>query len=137
MIQSVDSERLLTEISDQAIRNNRVIDCLLQVFIASEETKFGFAESELVDLLAGIRLKPLPGVRVRGLMGLATFTENQEQIRMEFRGLKSLFERVRKEYFSDQASFDELSMGMSGDYALAIEEGSTLVRIGTRIFGSR
>lgn len=137
MIQSVDSLKLLTEISDQAISHNRVIDCLLQVHIASEETKFGFNEPELTGLMAEIRQHPLAGIRIRGLMGMATFTDQADQVRMEFRGLKSLFERIRNEFYIGDDSFNELSMGMSGDYDIAIEEGSTIVRVGTRIFGTR
>ena len=137
MIQSVDSMRLLSEISDFAIRNARVIDCLLQMYIATEETKFGFDEAELNSLLTVIRQNPLPGVRIRGLMGMATFTDDTNLIRKEFRGLKSLFDRVRGEFFINEPSFNQLSFGMSGDYQIAIEEGSTIVRIGTKIFGSR
>jgi len=137
MIQSVDSLRLLAEVSEQAVKNNRVIDCLLQVFIASEETKFGFNEKELTDLLGTIPNTPLKGIQIRGLMGMATFTDDTTQIRKEFRELKSLFDKIRNEYFREESSFDELSIGMSGDYLIAIEEGSTIVRIGTKIFGSR
>jgi len=137
MIQSVDSSRLLAEISEQGMKNNRVIDCLLQIFIASEETKFGLDESELISLLSSLRHTPLNGIRIRGLMGMATFTDDQELVRHEFRQLKSLFDRVKSEYFNGIPSFNEISMGMSGDYLIAIEEGSTSVRIGTRIFGSR
>jgi PLP dependent protein len=137
MIQSVDTLKLLSEISDQAIRNNRLIDCLLQVFIASEETKFGLDEPELNELLVNVSKHPLNGIKIRGLMGMATFTDDLDQIRREFRGLKSLFDKIRNEFFSGDDSFNELSMGMSGDYLIAIEEGSTIVRIGTKIFGSR
>lgn len=137
MIQSVDSLRLLAEVSEQAVKNNRVIDCLLQVFIASEETKFGFNEKELTDLLGTIPNTSLNGVQIRGLMGMATFTDDTTQIRKEFRELKSLFDKIRNAYFREESSFDELSIGMSGDYLIAIEEGSTIVRIGTKIFGSR
>ena len=137
MIQSVDSLSLLSEISELALKNGRVIDCLLQVFIATEETKFGFDEKELFDLLAEIHQNPLKGIRIRGLMGMATYTDDTDQIRKEFRGLKSLFDHVKKEFYPFESSFSELSIGMSGDYRIAIEEGSTLVRIGTKIFGSR
>ena len=137
MIQSVDSLKLLSDISEQAMKNGRVIDCLLQVFIATEETKFGFDEKELEDLLEQVHLNPFKGIRIRGLMGMATFTDDSDQIRKEFRGLKLLFDKIKKEYFPMENSFNELSIGMSGDYRIAIEEGSTIVRIGTRIFGSR
>jgi len=137
MIQSVDSLKLLKEISEQALNNRRVIDCLLQVFIASEETKFGFDEGELDDLLPIIQEGSLKGIRIRGLMGMASFTDDTGQIRREFKGLKSVFDKIRCEFFGEASGFNELSMGMSGDYLIAIEEGSTLVRIGTKIFGSR
>jgi len=137
MIQSIDSHKLLSEVSEQALKNDRVIDCLLQVYIASEETKFGFDESELTDLLVNIHKNPLPGARIRGLMGMATLTDDTSLIRKEFRGLKSLFDKISNKYFGEQFFFNELSTGMSGDYLIAIEEGSTIVRIGTKIFGSR
>lgn len=137
LIQSVDSLKLLKEISEQALKNDRMVDCLLQVFIASEETKFGFDEGELGDLLQIIQGEPLKGVRIRGLMGMASFTDDPGQIRREFKGLKSVFEKIKSEFFGEESGFNELSMGMSGDYLIAIEEGSTLVRIGTKIFGSR
>jgi pyridoxal phosphate enzyme (YggS family) len=137
MIHSVDSEKLLAEISQQSVRYDITMDCLLQVFIATEETKFGFDRKELLELLTHLKLNPLPGIRIRGLMGMASFTDNLQQVRNEFRGLKSLFEQVRKDFFDSDESFNELSMGMSGDFGIAIEEGSTMVRVGTRIFGSR
>jgi PLP dependent protein len=137
MIHSVDSLRLLTEISFQASKNERVIDCLLQIFIATEETKFGMDREELNDLLRFVNQNPLPGVRIRGLMGMASFSNNLNLVRREFRVLKELFNEVKEESFANNPHFDELSIGMSGDYQIAIEEGSTLVRIGTRIFGTR
>jgi PLP dependent protein len=137
MIHSVDSLKLLSEISFQALRNERVIDCLLQVYIATEETKFGLDQNELLELLTFIKQNPLPGVRIRGLMGMASFSDDLTLVRREFRGLKELFCHLKKEFFADVTHFDELSIGMSGDYQIAIEEGSTLVRIGTRIFGTR
>jgi pyridoxal phosphate enzyme (YggS family) len=137
MIQSVDSLKLLKEISEQAIKNNRVIDCLLQVFIATEETKFGFSQPELSDLLKYLNQNPMIGVKIRGLMGMASFTDNQDQIRQEFHGLKSLFDELKEQFFVDQPGFNELSIGMSGDYEIAIEEGSTIIRVGTKIFGTR
>ena len=137
MIQSVDSWKLLEEISSCAVKNNRVIDCLLQIYIATEETKFGLDEGEAREILVKLRETPLPGIRLRGLMGLATFTDDMEKVRMEFRGLRALHQRLKAEYFSSDPAFDQLSFGMSSDYRIAIEEGSTIVRIGTRIFGSR
>ncbi len=137
MIHSIDSLKLLIEVSEQAVKNRRIIDCLLQIFIATEETKFGLDQVELSDLLTVIRKSPLPGVRIRGLMGMASFSDDYNLVRQEFRGLKVLFDNIRNDFFNDQDSFNELSIGMSGDYSIAIEEGSTLVRIGTKIFGSR
>lgn len=137
MIQSVDSLKLLKEISEQAIKNNRIINCLLQVFIATEETKFGFSQPELSDLLKYLNQNPMTGVKIRGLMGMASFTDNQDQIRQEFHGLKSLFDELKEQFFADQPGFNELSIGMSGDYEIAIEEGSTIIRVGTKIFGTR
>lgn len=133
MIHSVDSFRLLQEINKQAAKNNRVIDCLLQIFIAQEETKFGLSEEEATELLASDAFQQLNNVRIAGLMGMASNTENEEQVRWEFRGLKRFFDRLRATY----PTFTELSMGMSGDYRMAVEEGSTLVRVGSAIFGSR
>lgn len=137
MIHSVDSLKLLTEISLQATKCERIIDCLLQVYIATEETKFGLDQKELFELLTEIRQNPLPGVRIRGLMGMASFSDDASLVRREFHGLKLLFDKIRIDYFNEEPAFNELSIGMSGDYPIAIEEGSTLVRIGTKIFGSR
>jgi pyridoxal phosphate enzyme (YggS family) len=137
MIQSVDSWKLLEEISASALRHNRVIDCLLQIYIATEESKFGLDEAEAEEILKQLEANPLPGVRIRGVMGLATFTDDEERIRNEFRGLKSLFERLKDVYYNEYEAFDQLSFGMSSDYRIAVEEGSTMVRIGTRIFGTR
>ena len=134
MIQSVDSLRLLEEIDRQAEKNNRVIDCLLQIHIAREETKFGLSGQEAVDLLKNRSFKH---VRICGLMGIATFTDDNNAIRDEFRGLAGFFQRIRREFFSADPSFCELSMGMSDDYRIAIEEGATVVRIGSSIFGKR
>lgn len=133
LIHGVDSLRLLEEIDWRAGQENRVIDCLLQVHIAEEETKFGFDAAELEALLNGDTLKGLAHVRIRGLMGMATFTDNTARVRREFAGLKTLFDRV----FAGNPRADILSMGMSGDYGLAVAEGSTLVRIGSSIFGTR
>lgn len=136
LIHSVDSVSLLTEINKQAAKNGRVIDCLLQIFIAQEETKFGLSPDEARALLSGDDLKALDNVRIIGLMGLATNTEDQAQVRQEFRGLKGLYDELAQ-IQRPSVAFSELSMGMSGDYGLAIEEGSTMVRVGSAIFGSR
>lgn len=133
MIHGVDSLRLLREINKQAQKHNRVIDCLLQIHIAEEETKFGLNEGELEVLLGSEELPKLEHVRVVGLMGMATFTQDEGQVQKEFRFLKTLFGRVQKKI----PSLSVLSMGMSGDYKLAIAEGSTMVRIGSSIFGAR
>lgn len=133
MIHSVDSFKLLQEINKQAAKNDRVIDCLLQIFIAQEETKFGLSEEEATELLASEEFSALKNVRIAGLMGMASNTEEEDQVRREFKGLKQFFDRLRAVY----PSMTELSMGMSGDYLMAVEEGSTLVRVGSAIFGSR
>jgi PLP dependent protein len=133
MIHSVDSFKLLQEINKQAAKNDRVIDCLLQIFIAQEETKFGLSEKEATELLASEEFSALKNVRIAGLMGMASNTEEEDQVRREFKGLKQFFDRLRAVY----PSMTELSMGMSGDYLMAVEEGSTLVRVGSAIFGSR
>ncbi|AXE20581.1 YggS family pyridoxal phosphate-dependent enzyme [Runella rosea] len=133
MIHSVDSFKLLQEINKQAAKNNRVIDCLLQIFIAQEETKFGLSAEEANELLASDEFKALENIRIVGLMGMASNTENEDQVRQEFKGLKQFFDSLQAAH----PSMIELSMGMSGDYLLAVEEGSTLVRVGSAIFGSR
>jgi pyridoxal phosphate enzyme (YggS family) len=137
LIHSVDSIKLLEEINKQAKRFNRKISCLLQVFIAREETKFGFSPEEVLHLAKKNLSESHPNVEIIGLMGMATFTDNQEQIRMEFRLLHSLFKRLQDKNLFPAITMKELSMGMSADYKIAIEEGSTLVRIGTTIFGNR
>jgi pyridoxal phosphate enzyme (YggS family) len=129
LIHGVDSLKLLEEINKQAKKCDRIIDCLLQIYIAEEDTKFGLDESELNELLASNEFKTLQNIRIVGLMGMATFTENQNQIKKEFTHLKSIFDNSK--------SLSILSMGMSGDYKLAIECGSTMVRIGSSIFGGR
>ena len=131
LIHGVDSLKLLQEINKQALKNNRVIDCLLQIHIAEEETKFGLDENELNELISSSEFKELKNIRTLGLMGMATFTEDQNQIKKEFQHLKSIFDSIQNEDFSI------ISMGMSGDYQLAIECGSTMVRIGSSIFGGR
>jgi PLP dependent protein len=137
LIHSVDNLRLLLEIDRQALRCGRVIDCLLQVYIAREETKYGLSEEELYALIASDEFCQARQVRVTGLMGMATFTEDMDQVRREFRYLKGLFEDLRRHRDAPNLVMRELSMGMSGDYRVAVEEGSTLVRIGTLLFGPR
>ena len=137
LIHGVDSYKLLSEIDKQAAKVGRRVNCLLQVHIAREETKFGFSAEELLEMLSSGEWKELKHVQICGLMGMATYTENREQIRTEFRSLKTLFDKAKSIYFDSEPSFCELSMGMSDDYQLAIEEGSTLVRVGSSIFGHR
>lgn len=135
MIESVDSLKLLSVINSEAEKERRAINCLLQFHIAQEETKSGFNEEEVFDLIESGELARLGNVRICGVMGMATFTERNDQVRSEFRFLKSLFDNLKAKYFSDNGYFREISMGMSGDFTLAVEEGSTMVRIGTLIFG--
>jgi pyridoxal phosphate enzyme (YggS family) len=137
LIHGVDSYKVLEEINRQALKVSKTVNCLLQIHIAKEETKFGFSSEELMETLSEGKWKELTGVTISGLMGMATYTDNREQIRTEFNGLKTLFDQVKSQFFNDASSFCELSMGMSDDYRLAIEEGSTLVRIGTSVFGIR
>ncbi len=137
LIHSVDSAKLLEEINKQAKKVNRVIDCLLQVYIAKEDTKFGFDEEELLNFIQSETFKNLKYIKVIGLMGMATFTDNTGQVRNEFRSLKNLFDKINNLDLSTNIEMKELSMGMSQDYPIALEEGSTLVRVGTAIFGSR
>ena len=137
MIQSVDSIKLLQEINKQALKSNRVIDCLLQIYIADEETKFGLGFDEAIELLRSDDSTALKNVRVRGLMGIATNTDNQKQIKDEYYELKTFFDGIKQSFFRKDDSFDTLSMGMSSDYQLAIEQGSTMVRLGSTIFGKR
>lgn len=135
LIHGVDSLKLLQEINKQALKNNRIIDCLLQIHIAEEETKFGLDENELNELISSSEFKELKNIRTLGLMGMATFTEDQNQIKKEFKHLKSIFDSIKEKDALQEAS--TISMGMSGDYQLAIECCSTMVRIGSSIFGGR
>ncbi len=130
LVHGVDSEKLLEEIDRQAKKHGRTIDCLLQVFIASEETKFGLDAGELENLLSA--LDDYPSVRIRGLMGMASLTDDDAQIKAEFSALKKLYD-----HYAQTHGFDTLSMGMSGDYGIAVNCGSTMVRVGSRIFGTR
>ena len=136
-IQSVDSLKLLQEIDRQAALHGRSIDCLLQFHVAEEETKFGLSEEEAEELLASPSLPALGHVRIRGVMGMATFTDDEAQVQREFRHLKGIFDRLKARHFAQVPHFKEISMGMSGDYQLAVAEGSTMVRIGTLLFGQR
>jgi pyridoxal phosphate enzyme (YggS family) len=137
LIHSVDSYRLLEEINKQAARVNRIIPCLLQVHIAEEETKFGFSEVEVTQLLLSGEFALLQNIRIEGLMGMATLTQDLEQVRKEFRGLKKFFDHLKLQSLPLQVKMNELSMGMSSDYRIAAEEGSTMIRVGTAIFGER
>lgn len=137
LIHSVDSLSLLKEIDKQGKKNNRIICCLLQVYIASEETKFGLSEDELNELVHSEAFRSLTNVSVCGLMGMATFTDNTSQIQKEFNSLYRIFQRLKETLYANHPEFKEISMGMSSDYRIAIEEGSTMVRIGSDIFGER
>lgn len=137
MIHSVDSLRLLQAINREANKNDRIIPCLLQFHIAGEETKFGLSPEEADYLLRSAEFRVLQNIRIAGVMGMATFTEDWQQVRTEFRNLKNIFDRLKRDFFSEDPHFREISMGMSDDYSIAIEEGSTLVRIGSSIFGAR
>lgn len=137
LIHGVDSFKLLQEINKQGIKIDRKIPVLIQIHIAEEESKFGFDRAELDQMLASKEFAELTHVKILGLMGMATFTVNQDQIRKEFRGLKQLFEELKGRSLPDFVDLQEISMGMSGDYKIAQEEGSTMVRIGSAIFGSR
>ena len=137
LIHSVDSENILLEINKQAAKINKIQQVLLQISIADEETKFGFEEAELFKLLVKYENHEFPNIEIVGLMGMATFTYNDKQIANEFAGLKKLFDKVKANYFSSQTSFNQLSMGMSSDYQIAIANGSNLIRVGSTIFGER
>lgn len=137
LIHGVDSYKLLAEINKQAAKAGRIIPCLLQIHIAQEETKFGFSTEECRAMLEEGQWRQLDHVQIAGVMGMATNTEDETQIRREFSTLSAFFQEIKKAYFKEVSSFKEISMGMSDDYPLAIEEGSTLIRIGSRIFGAR
>ncbi len=137
MIEAVDSLKLLREIDKQAAKNERVIDVLLELHIAEEETKYGLTPTACRELLAGGEWKELKHVRICGLMMMASYVEDEQQIRNEFRIAKNLFDEVQAQYFQDAPWFKERSWGMSHDYPIAVEEGSTMVRVGTSIFGPR
>jgi pyridoxal phosphate enzyme (YggS family) len=137
MIQSVDSLKLLQEIDKHAQKNNRVIDCLLQVYIADEETKYGLGFDEVIELLRSEEYTGLSHVRIRGMMGIATNTDIEKQINDEFYELKTFFDGIKQSYFRQDPTFDVLSMGMSSDYKIAVERGSNMIRLGSTIFGQR
>jgi pyridoxal phosphate enzyme (YggS family) len=137
LIHSVDRFKVLKEINKQARKNERVIDCLLQFHIAEEESKYGFDLAEAQDMLDSETFAHLEHIRITGVMGMATFTDDLVQVRKEFRQLKHIFDQLKEKYFTDQEYFREISMGMSGDYPIALQEGSTMVRVGSLIFGAR
>ena len=137
LIHGVDSYKLLSEINKQGAKCGRVIPCLLQMHVAQEETKFGFSFEECTEMLKQGEWKELKNISLHGLMGMASNTDNMQQVRKEFRMLHSYFEEVKNSFFTNETTFKELSMGMSHDYSIAVEEGATLVRIGSRIFGER
>lgn len=137
LIHSIDSLNLLKEVNKEAAKKERRVDCLLQFHIAQENTKFGLSYDEAVQLLSSEEYKQMENIRIVGVMGMATFTDNSDQVSAEFGSLRTIFDRLKKEYFSSVESFCELSMGMSDDYPLAIEQGSTLIRVGSAIFGKR
>nr|WP_321410055.1 YggS family pyridoxal phosphate-dependent enzyme [uncultured Carboxylicivirga sp.] len=137
LIHGVDSEKLLKTIDKEGSKNNRKIPCLLQVHIAEEESKFGFSKEELMEMVNEGVLDNLSNVVIKGLMGMATYTDDEVQIRKEFASLSNLFQELKKGIFEGNKDFTEISMGMSGDFLLAIEEGSTMVRVGSSIFGVR
>jgi len=137
MIHAVDSMKLLKEIDKQAAKDDRVIECLLQFHIADEDSKFGMSFEEVQDLMESEELIELRNISIAGLMGMATFTDDMDQVREEFRTLENYFQIIKSHYFKFNDGFQHISMGMSGDYPVAIEEGSTMVRVGSAIFGAR
>ena len=137
LIHAVDSLKILKEINKRAKNNQRTIDVLLQIKIAKEETKFGLTHNQCIEIITDIDVQEMKNLRIVGLMGMSTFTDNMDQVRSEFKGLKHFFDILKTKYYSDKNYFSELSMGMSGDYQIAIEEGATMVRIGSLIMGGR
>ncbi len=137
LIHGVDSFKLLQTINKEARKTDRIIPCLLQFHIAKEETKFGLSEEEALEIVQSEAFADLKNVTVAGVMGMATFTDDETRIRSEFRLLKGIFDRLKKDFFSEKPEFKDISMGMSDDYLIAVEEGSTIVRIGSNIFGAR
>ena len=137
LIHSIDSFELLREVNKYALKSNRVIPCLLQFHIADEETKFGFTWEECESMLNEVEFQELKNVAIHGVMGMATFTDDHEQVRREFHHLHQIFDKLKTLYFPQNPDFKEISMGMTEDYTIAVEEGSTLIRIGSAIFGPR
>ena len=137
LIHSIDTANLLEAVNKEARKHDRIVNCLLQFHIAQEETKFGLDLSEARQLLESETFKQMENIRICGVMGMATFTDDEVEIRKEFKHLKDIFDTLKKDYFADQPQFKERSMGMSEDYPIAIEEGATLVRVGSKIFGPR
>lgn len=137
LIHSIDTANLLEAVNKEAKKHDRVVDCLLQFHIALEETKFGLDLDEARQLLDSEAFKQMENVRICGVMGMGTFTDNMDEVRKEFKHLKSIFETLKNDYFANQPQFKEISMGMSEDYPIAIEEGATLIRVGSKIFGPR
>lgn len=137
MIHAIDSYKLLAEVNKQAAKVNRIIPCLLQIHVAQEETKFGFTFDECRELLEAGEWKTLKNIHIAGIMGMASNVDDNEQIKSEFCSLNRFFKEIKQAYFADSEDFKEISMGMSHDYPLAVEAGSTLVRVGSKIFGER
>jgi hypothetical protein len=137
ILHGVDSFKILKTINKEALKHNRVISCLLQFHIASESSKFGFSLDEVNSILESKDFVTLENIEIIGVMGMATYTEDENQIRSEFKELRKIFGILKKDYFKNSQSFTEISMGMSGDYPIAIEEGSTIIRVGSTIFGER
>lgn len=137
LIHSIDSRSLLVNVNKEAEKLNKIMDCLLEFHIAVEESKHGFSIDDAVEFLKSDEFKSLKNVRIRGVMGMASFVDDENVVRQEFRRLKDYFDLIKTEFFADADYFTEISMGMSGDYKIAVEEGSTIVRVGSLIFGAR
>lgn len=137
LIHSIDSRSILVNVNKEAEKLNKIMDCLLEFHIAVEESKHGFSIDDAVEFLKSDEFKSLKNVRIRGVMGMASFVDDENVVRQEFRRLKEYFDLIKTEFFADADYFTEISMGMSGDYKIAVEEGSTIVRVGSLIFGAR
>jgi len=137
LIHSIDSFKLLGEINKEAVKAQKKQNCLLQFYIAQEETKFGFTKEEAIEMLHSPQFESLQNITIKGVMGMASFTDDETVVKNEFLNLKSIFNDLKQSFFINNTNFDTISMGMSGDYELAIEQGSTMVRVGTSIFGTR
>lgn len=137
MIHAIDKFKLIKEIHKQAAKNNRIIKVLLQFHIAEEESKYGLTLEKAREMLDQNKLSDYPNVQICGVMGMATFTDDENKVRAEFKRLKNIFDHMKTNFFADQNEFQVISMGMSGDYTIAIEEGSTMIRVGSNIFGER